>query len=206
MRWSWLTTAAGVGASLLLTGCAANRASSPELALPANIAQQVKASNAALAKVSVQEAAAHYAGFTVKTFSRAHGTQVEYFDRTGRCYLWYPGNRKINPCLWKIEKRASKSPIKSLSGTSVVHICFSYSANSRNPVTGHTGGGWQCKRALATRRDQSGGVSYFIPPPGFSPSTADKAQGDVFGLKARKNVPFILDKKPHTFDALRQRL
>ena len=57
-----------------------------------------------------------------------HGTQVEYLSPGGGAWLWYPGDAMIVPGKWK---RAGKD------------ICFAYTANGYNPVTGHTGAGWE---------------------------------------------------------------
>ncbi|MBL4556436.1 MAG: hypothetical protein JKP98_02155 [Rhodobacteraceae bacterium] len=41
--------------------------------------------------------AAFYGGATYKSYSRAHGTQIEYLASNGRAYLWYPGNTRVVP-------------------------------------------------------------------------------------------------------------
>jgi hypothetical protein len=90
------------------------------LALVALVALAVTASAAFAASLS---------NVTIMTYSPGHGTQVEYFDKAGNTFLWYPGNRGVVRGKWKLE------------GTD---LCFSYRGNSYNPVTGHRGSGWEC--------------------------------------------------------------
>jgi hypothetical protein len=75
-------------------------------------------------------AAPKLAGQTIMSFDPGHGTQIEYFDKSGRTFLWYPGNRVVLPGAWKIQGE---------------DICFAYGANTYNPVTGQAGGNWECQ-------------------------------------------------------------
>lgn len=77
------------------------------------------------------------AGNTAKFDDARHGTQIEYFDPSGRAYLWYPGNRVSVPSEWKIEPGSTAS--------SSATICFRYSSRSYNPVTRQFGGQWECR-------------------------------------------------------------
>jgi hypothetical protein len=206
----WLRLGAGPAivscTFLLAAGCSVKGSglhSSPELR---EIRSKIEKSDLALAKLPSQDVAAYYANRTVKTYGPGHGTQVEYFSRGGKCYLWYPGNRRISSCRWKIEQRATKSPWSDGNDVALPHICFSYGPNSSNPVTGHTGSGWQCKRALMTSTDKDGKVSFKLPPPGFPPATADSVSGDPFGLENREGVPFVLEKRRYEFAELRASL
>ncbi|MDO5706800.1 MAG: hypothetical protein Q4G49_17240 [Paracoccus sp. (in: a-proteobacteria)] len=74
------------------------------------------------------------AATTVKSYSRAHGTQIEYLAPDGRSFLLYPGNRMILPGEWQIR---GSGPIKG-------EMCFRYGANTYNPVTGARGSAWEC--------------------------------------------------------------
>ena len=67
---------------------------------------------------------------TMMTYDPGHGTQVEYFDGSGRNYLWYPGNTGVVPGRWKLEGG---------------NLCFRYGANTYNPQTNQSGGNWECQ-------------------------------------------------------------
>jgi len=66
------------------------------------------------------------------------------------------------------------------------NICFAYGANTYNPVTGQHGPGFECER-------KADYLSHIV----------DRAAGDVFGLKGRGTVPFVLTKTRTTIAALR---
>jgi len=71
------------------------------------------------------------AGRTYLSFSHAHGFQVNYLAAQGKAWLWYPGNSKIVPELWKLDR----------DGTV---ICWKHPQQSYNPVTQQFGGGFAC--------------------------------------------------------------
>lgn len=94
------------------------------------------------ARPDLDDLTAQYLGYTVVFFDRSHGTQVEYFDKSG-AYLWYPGNTAVLPGGWKnIAKPAGRS-----------EICFKYTTTSYNPVTGVRGGGWECRLVQSNQSD-----------------------------------------------------
>lgn len=97
---------------------------------------------------------------TQMSFSPGHGTQIEYLAADGTAWLWYPGNRVILQGAWKTE---------------VGSMCFRYGANTFNPVTGHTGAGWECA-PLAIYRS----------------TLTESRTGDLLGLKGRGKVPYAL--------------
>lgn len=68
-----------------------------------------------------------YADKTLLFYDPSHGNQIEYFAPDGKCYLWYPGNKRALPGHWRME------------GDS---ICFLFGSNTYNPVTGEIGGNW----------------------------------------------------------------
>ncbi len=82
--------------------------------------------------------AAKYRGNTIVYFERSHGLQVEYYSKTGRAYLWYPGNRSVVAGRWQIRKKGK--------------ICFQYGQRTYNPVTGKRGGRWECNRISSQQR------------------------------------------------------
>jgi hypothetical protein len=103
-----------------------------------------------------------------------HGTQVEYLSDDGRTYLWYPGNRSILQGRWKREGDG---------------MCFAYGANTYNPATGQSGGGWEC-----------------MPFRLFWGSIEQRMPGDILGLASRTEVPFVLEKRRTTLDKLLARV
>lgn len=191
-------------AAALQVACSSGPPDAEKLTGIKGLNAKMEAANAAQERVTIAQARAHYAGFTVKSYDTSHGTQVEYTSPNGRCYLWYPGNRRVLPCKWKIIKKDTKPAFGQRDRTiNVTHICFSYPKNSRNPVTGHRGSDWQCSQALATHTDQNGKITFKLPS-GFHPATVDKVKGDRFRLAARKAVPFVLEKKKYSFAELKR--
>lgn len=75
-------------------------------------------------------AAQRLSDVTVMSYSRGHGTQVEYLGSNGMSYLWYPGNRVVLPAPWKYQKN---------------QICYRYGKQTYNPVTREPGGKWECQ-------------------------------------------------------------
>lgn len=57
------------------------------------------------------------------------------------------------------------------------NLCFKYTPNSYNPMTGASGTSWECTTAS-----------------GFEKEVKDVVEGDVFGLAKRANVPFSLPR------------
>lgn len=113
-------------------------------------------------------------GHTNMTYDPQHGTQIEYLSDNGRSYLWYPGNRSVLPGYWK--RNADQ-------------LCFQYGANTYNPATGHSGGGWEC-----------------MPLALYVQAIAQRARGDLFGLAERDRAPFRLDRRKTTLEKLAGRL
>lgn len=74
--------------------------------------------------------AKHLVGKTVVFFDEFHGTQVAFFETTGREHLWYPGNRRSLLGFWKT--------------TPDQQICFRYPNSGINPATGVAGPAWEC--------------------------------------------------------------
>jgi hypothetical protein len=68
-----------------------------------------------------------YADKTLLFYDPSHGNQIEYFAPDGKCYLWYPGNKRALPGHWRMEGDT---------------ICFLFGSNTYNPVTGEIGGNW----------------------------------------------------------------
>jgi hypothetical protein len=109
---------------------------------------------------SVFAQAQELGNYTYMTRSPGHGTQVEYMSSGGKTYLWYPGNSVILEGRWKQEGK---------------EICFAYGENTYNPVTGTSGGVWEC-----------------MPNRLFVSAISERMQGDVLSLAGRRNVPFKL--------------
>lgn len=124
--------------------------------------------------VAAASAAPKLANQTVVTFDPGHGTQIEYYDADGSTFLWYPGNRVILPGQWKLKGK---------------DICYRYGANTHNPVTGQSGGGWEC-----------------MPSALHQSAIVETANGDVFGLAGRQKVPFRLSRKQTSIEALLKKI
>lgn len=60
-----------------------------------------------------------------------HGNQIEYNDRNGMTFLWYPKNKSLVVGLYKIKSNRA--------------ICFNYSGNVKNEANGDVGGVWNCQ-------------------------------------------------------------
>ena len=107
-----------------------------------------------------------------------HGTQIEYHGPDGRAHLWYPGNFRGVPSIWKIE----------YDGPGKGHeICWQYPASSRNGLTGLSAGGkFQC-----------------TPDWLYFPSIVQVLQGDPFNLNSGR-VPFPMPKGKFTAEQLAQ--
>jgi len=117
---------------------------------------------------------------TIREIQGRHGWLAEYSTQDGRVYMWYPGNKKVMPGFWKVEKVLVKINAKEFHS---VHICFQY-PTGYNYVENKPGKNWDCwpaSRSLAfpeKRRDTNG--------------RAEK-EGDVFNLQSG-NIPFVLKK------------
>ncbi len=84
-------------------------------------------------------------GMTTMHYDAGHGTQVEYIDRNGKSYLWYPGNRIILMAPWR----------QTLNS-----MCYRYGPDTYNPITRQPGGKWKCIQLRLIRRgivDQAAG-------------------------------------------------
>ncbi len=66
---------------------------------------------------------------TVLFYEAAHGNQVEYYDPSGRSFLWYPNNKVVVAGRWEARGK---------------NICFIYGENTYNPVSGSRGDSWRC--------------------------------------------------------------
>ncbi len=127
-----------------------------------------------LALTATAFAAPKLANKTYYFYGPGHGSQVEYYDAKGRNWLWYPGNRIVLPGRWKAEGD---------------RLCFKYTPNSYNPMTGASGSNWECTTAS-----------------GFEKEVKDVVAGDVFGLAKRGNVPFSLPRGKTSIKALLARV
>ena len=115
---------------------------------------------------TVEAARALFADRTRITYSSFHGTQIEYHRADGKAFLWYQGNSVVVPSNWKVSEY----------GLSSHAICWQYPSRSYNPVTGETGGHWECQPAST----YNGGLEQLIA-------------GDPFRLSSGR-IPFRLPK------------
>jgi hypothetical protein len=117
---------------------------------------------------------------TMLSYDRAHGTQVEYLAKNSRTYLLYPGNQTIVQGSWKLIRTDNPN---------VFDMCFKYPANTFNPVTGQSGGNWDCKAA-----------GFYMT------GVAEHKDGDVLGLSRSAEVPFVLARKKASLASLIRKL
>lgn len=122
--------------------------------------------------------ASEYANQTLMHYDPQHGTQIEYFDKTGSwTYLWYPGNRATNPGQ-VLYVDANKGPDQ---------LCFRYGPQIYEKLTPDSGG-FECQ-----------------PQSAHDGSIVERAKGDVFGL-SDGSIPFVLTKERTTIGALRKKM
>lgn len=112
-------------------------------------------------------------GYTYVTFDRGHGIQIEYFSPNSKAYLWYPGNSRAVPSLyrymgWNYDKDAA-------TPSNISTVQFLYPGASYNPVTKEYGGQWE-----DSPRNQRERLVASKP-------------GDVFNLSSGR-VPYRRDK------------
>lgn len=121
---------------------------------------------------STAEVPEELGGHTVLFYNQAHGVQVEYFTRSGRTFLWYPGNPRSLPGRWKTEMDGKL-------------ICFGYPKNSYNPVTKKRGGGFNCRLMIDFERNvtQTCKGDVFNLASGKLPYVLKKGRGQLADLK-----------------------
>ena len=119
-------------------------------------------------------------GTTNMTFS-AHGTQVEFLSRDGRTALWYPGNSVVLHGRWRLVGADAATGSRD-------NICFQYGSNTYNPITLHSGGGWECESIAL-----------------YQGHVVERVAGDPFGLDKREGVPFTLPGQRTSFAELLKR-
>ena len=115
-----------LAAVLVLAGCADDRSS------PAQALRDVQSRSSMFPNYPQGEV-------TYLSYSHAHGFQVNFIAGDGTAWLWYPGNSKGVPEIWKISSDGRL-------------VCWQHPQNSSNPVTGTTGGTFACEpRELAQK-------------------------------------------------------
>lgn len=125
---------------------------------------------------------------TTLSLSAGHGPQISYRTAYGRVFLWYPGNRVVLRGRWDVNAVRTVNPWTG-AARRVVRVCYAYGRNTFNPVTGHAGGGWECRsasRSLAT--------------------VAERARGDIFQLARRSAPPFVLSRQDLSFAVVRRKV
>lgn len=120
-----------------------------------------------MTNVPAGEEEAYLADRTTVSFMPGHGTQISYTAADGTSHLWYPGNARVLHGRWKIDRQKR-----------YVRECYNYGSGSRNPVTGHSGPGFECGTF------QQG---TFL--------TVDSQKGDPFGLQQASLVTKTLTKE-----------
>ncbi|MGH8032431.1 MAG: hypothetical protein ACREO8_08730 [Luteimonas sp.] len=73
----------------------------------------------------------------------------------------------------------------------VAYLCFRYGPHTDNPATGTAGGAWECAHASEYVRS----------------ATQEVADGDLFDLAKREQVPVMIPREPpvnHSLESLRR--
>ncbi len=129
-----------------------------------NAARQAGAVQAHKMAASPAEVQKFLSNTTAKVWNM-HGTQIEYLAADGRTFLWYPGNAKVLPGRWKLQKASYG-----------LEMCFLYGEATYNPITLQRGGNWECDMAAYYLLDRD-----------------ELVAGDPLRLE-RITVPFVMPK------------
>lgn len=134
---------------------------------------------------TVQSLNSSLSGQTVHWYDKSHGNQIEYLAENGRMYLWYPNNRRVVQGAWKVQPGKTCGPDSEgylrCTSSRKPDLCFKYPSKTRNPVTGQTGGSWEC-----------------LPWQYHRKALVGMKSGDVFNLALSRKVPFRLKRKRMT--------
>ncbi len=125
-------------------------------------------------QLSAPQLRALASGRTHRSYSKQHGTQVEYLAPDGNAYLWYPGNTRVVAGTWRVEQN-DQNPKAGV-------ICYAY-RNSHNPALGLRSGE-QCITARS-----------------FNSGQHDARSGDLFNLRTG-HIPYVLPKRDLSFEEL----
>lgn len=152
--------------------------------LPENVAGAMQKSFEKDEKISISQLNTKISNQTIRTYSPAFGTQIEYHGADGRTALWFHGNRRIVHGRWRSKMRVIPS---KLSGKkyAIPMLCYTYGSNTYNPVTKKRGGKEKCIAASIAFKRLKGA-----------------RKGDVFRLAGRTGVPFVMQKKQYSFSDL----
>ena len=69
-------------------------------------------------------------GHTFLSYDATHGVQIEYMDKNGRAFLWYPEEKRVMKGVWRL-----KAPNE---------ICFAYPGHASSEKLGVGLDGWIC--------------------------------------------------------------
>ncbi|SFL31653.1 hypothetical protein [Methylorubrum salsuginis] len=136
--------------------------------------------------LSRAEAETSFVGKTRLVNAADRGVQVSYMAADGSVYLWFPGNPVVLRGTWTFEETGAYRPYagRPVSETSV---CFTYGPGSVNAFDGKRGG-TRC-----------------VPGAALATMSLERADGDVFGLSRKTEVPFVLPPERTTLTDLRKR-
>lgn len=161
-------------------------------------------------RLSIEQATQVLAGTTHRAYMHAHGTQVTYFAPDGRVFLWYPGNRRVLSGRWKValyqdligatppiaeQMRAYhlQMPLAAVERFDSNYVCFQYESSFNPAMWPGVAQRWEC--ADVTEYVRLG--------------TVQREPGDLFGLAARHEVPFVIpreERRDLDFATLRQQV
>ncbi|HEX2553265.1 MAG TPA: hypothetical protein VHL98_06170 [Microvirga sp.] len=131
--------------------------------------------------MSLEEAKSIFVGKTRVISASNFGSQVAYMAPDGMVYLWFPGNQFVLPGKWTFE------PGSFLFET-WVNLCFQYGPGTVNAWS-RRNTGKECSPADTRAR-----------------LIQDSAEGDVFGLSRKSEVPFVLPRERTNIREIKARL
>lgn len=146
------------------------------------------------ARFTVADAKAALANKTLLRLTPAHGPEVTYTTPDGQYFLWFPGSSVMVGGTWKSEEQDYRKKVRSggavreFSGPMTMY-CYEFRASAHNPVTGMMGSKTSCEVAGWAKV-----------------ATVERADGDIFGLAGRSEVPFVLTRDIDSFAQIRARM
>lgn len=174
-----------VPVSLALAACSTGDSQAQLAAVAA--AREAAGLRPEVVRMSRAEASSFFAGKTRVSSAFDRGSQVSYMAPDGTIYLWFPGNPVVLRGQWTLEESGGYRPYAGRP-VSETNVCFFYGPNSPNAWTGQRGKP-EC-----------------LPAETLARWSQDRADGDVFGLSEKREVPFVLPPERTTIVELRKRM
>ena len=170
----------------LLSGCMSAEEREANEAKVAEARQAAGMREPLVKPMSRAEAEASFVGKTRLVTAANRGVQVSYMAADGSIYLWFPGNPVVMRGAWTFEETGAYRPYAGRP-VSEISVCFTYGPGTVNAFDGQRGG-TRC-----------------VPGAALATMSVERADGDLFGLSRRTEVPFVLPPERTTLTDLRKR-